>query len=49
MASYYMIGGTVASVVVYELVELGRRRNWFAFCDDPPKDAEQVVQRLKVF
>ena len=49
MAFYYMIGGTVASVAVYEFVEVGRRRDWFTFCDNAPQNAEEVVQRLKVF
>lgn len=49
MSTYYMIGGTVLSVIAYEVVELGRRRSWFTFCDDPPRNAEQVMQRLRVF
>ena len=49
MTSYYMIGGLFASVVVYELVEAGRRRNWFLFCAEPPRNAEEVIQCLKVF
>jgi hypothetical protein len=49
MTTYYMIGGTVTAVIAYETVELGRRWGWFDFCDDPPRDHVEVVQRLKVF
>jgi len=49
MTTYYMIGGTVIAVVVYEIVEFGRRSGWFEFCDDPPRNDVEVVQRLKVF
>jgi amino acid transporter len=49
MTTYFMIGGTVFAVVVYETVELGRRRGWFEFCDEPPRNDVEVVQRLKVF
>ena len=49
MTSYYMLGGSVGAVVAYEVVELGRRRDWFKFCDDPPRNHVEVVARLKVF
>jgi amino acid transporter len=49
MTTYYMIGGTVVAVIAYESVELGRRRKWFEFCDDPPRNHVEVVQRLRVF
>lgn len=49
MTSYYMIGGTTLSVIVHEIVEMGRRREWFQFHDSPPRDHVEVVQRLKVF
>ena len=49
MTTYFMIGGTVSAVIAYETVELGRRRGWFVFCDEPPRNDVEVVQRLKVF
>jgi amino acid transporter len=49
MTTYFMVGGTLAAMIGYEYVELGRRRNWFQFCGTPPKDHLDVVQRLKVF
>ena len=49
MTSYYMIGGTLAAMFAYETVELGRRKAWFDFCDDPPANEFDVVNRLKVF
>lgn len=49
MSTYYVIAGVVFSLAAYEVVELGRRRRWFQFCDDPPRNAEEVIQRLKIF
>ena len=49
MTTYYAVMGTLISVIAYEIVELGRRLQWFLFCADPPRDADQVLQKLKVF
>lgn len=49
MTTYYMIGGTSVSVITYEVVELGRRRHWFKFCAEPPRNADDVVSRLRIF
>ena len=49
MTTYYMAGGTIGALVVYETVELGRRKGWFTFCDEPPKNVFEVISRLKVF
>ena len=49
MSTYYVLAGIIFSLVAYEVVELGRRRSWFKFCDRPPQNAEEVIQRLKIF
>ena len=49
MTSYYMLAGTIAATIIYELVEVGRRRTWFDFKESPPQNHIEVVQRLKFF
>lgn len=52
-SNWAMIGFTLSvlfgSHIVYLLVETGRRRNWFNFCEDPPRDANDVFKRLETF
>lgn len=49
MTTYYMLGGTLVSLIVYEFVELGRKRSWFKFSAEPPRNAQEVVSCLRVF
>jgi amino acid transporter len=49
MTSFYMLGGTISAFLIYHIVEIGRSYAWFEFCDSPPKNHLDVVQRLKVF
>ena len=49
MSTIYMVGGTVCVLLTYEIVEFGRRKAWFDFCDNPPRDEFEVISRLRVF
>ena len=49
MTSFYVIGGSLGALLIYEVVEIGRKYSWFEFCDKPPINHIEVVQRLKVF